>query len=206
MFFAFGGASVIERIEPLFHLEGDGLTFARSAFPVWVERGLPDYSLTLHSAGMSYWAALGHHLGFSGLAEFPAPQAEPFGHVGDDVRCDSTWFDRQTHCPVLLAEFERYEGKLDCPKLQAKVENLLLAHHRWQQSARYLVLAYWTKGLTDLPQHEELRHRFRTGLITRAMEDVPGSATGEILFFQFILREAPNGDWRLWQIRARGTA
>jgi len=197
---------VSEHIETLFYLKGDGLTFARSAFPVWVTRGLADYSLTLHSAGMSYWAALGHHLGFSGLAEFPAPPEGPFGHVGDDVRCDATWFNRDTHRPVLLAEFERYEGDLDGPKLQAKMDSLLLAHLRWGQTARFLVLAYWTKGLVDLPRHEELRQRFRTGLTTRAMEHVHGSATGEILFFQFILRETPEGRWRLWQIRARGTA
>ena len=194
-----------EPIEFLFHLGGDGLAFARGAFPVWVERGLPDYSLTLHSAGTSYWAALGHHLGFTGLAEFPAPPEGPFAHVGDDVRSDAAWFDRRTHRPVLLAEFERYEGEQDGPKLQAKVDSLLLAHHRWGQSARFLVLAYWTKGLVGLPRHEELRQRFRTGLTTRAMEQVHGSAAGEVLFFQFILRETPEGQWRLWQIRARGT-
>jgi hypothetical protein len=197
---------VSERTEALLHLGGDGLAFARSAFPVWVERGLPDYSLALHSAGMSYWAVLGHHLGFSGLAEFPAPPEGPFGQVGDDVRSDAVWLDPHTHRAVLLAEFERYEGGPDAPKLQAKVDSLLLAHHRWGQTARFLVLAYWTKSLVDLPRHEELRHRFRAGLTTRAMEQVPGAPTGEILFFQFILRQAPEGNWRLWQIRARGTA
>jgi hypothetical protein len=197
---------VSERTEDLFHLGDDGLAFARGAFPAWVQRGLPDYSLTLHSAGMSYWAALGRHLGFSGLAEFPAPPEGPFGHVGDDVRSDAVWLDPHTHRAVLLAEFERYEGEQDGPKLKAKVDSLLLAHHRWGQTARFLVLAYWTKGLVDVPRHEELRHRFRAGITTRAMEQVPGGAAGEVLFFQFIMREAPNANWRLWQIRARGTA
>jgi hypothetical protein len=186
--------------------EAAGLRYARRAFPLWTDRGLRDYGLTLHSAGVSYWAALGHHLGYSGMTELPAPPEGVYGQVAGDVRCDATWFDRQTGQPVLLAEFERYEGILDEAKLLAKVDNLLLAHHRWGQSGEALVLAYWTKGLADLPNHEQFRQRFREGFVTSAREPVLGSATGSLLFYQFILHEAPTGQWRLAQVQTRGTA
>jgi hypothetical protein len=186
--------------------EAAGLQYARRAFPLWTDRGLRDYGLTLHSAGVSYWVALGHHLGYSGMTELPAPPEGVYGQVADGVCCDATWFNRSTGRPVLLAEFERYEGVLDEAKLVAKVDNLLLAHHRWGQIAEALVLAYWTKGLAGLPNHEWLRQRFREGFVTPAREPVQGSATGALLFYQFILREAPAGLWRLGEVLERGTA
>jgi hypothetical protein len=197
---------VSEHLPALLQAAAAGLSFARHAFPLWTEHGLRDYQLTLHSVGVSYWVALGHHLGYCGVGELPAPPEGRYGRVGDDVRCDATWFDRASGRPVLLAEFERYDGSEDEPKLLGKVENLLLAHHRWGQSADTLVLAYWTRGLADLPSHDGLQERFRSGFRTPAMERVPGSACGTLLFYQFILGPRPRGRWRLRQIQARGAA
>jgi hypothetical protein len=105
---------------------------------------------------------------------------------------------------VLLAEFERYSGQIDESKLSAKVENLLLAHHRWGEKPECLVLAYWTKSLRDLPDHDSLAYRFRRGFQTSAMERVDGSSSGILLVYQFILREADPGCWRLDQVKERG--
>jgi hypothetical protein len=103
-----------------------------------------------------------------------------------------------------LAEFERYSGTADEGKLVSKVKNLLLAHHRWGAEAECIVLAYWTKSLRDLPNHELLVDTFRRGFPTSAMETVDGSSSGSLLFYQFILKDADPGVWRLDQVKERG--
>lgn len=176
---------------------------ARSLFPLWTSRGLPDG--TVHSAGISLLTALGQTLGYEAYCEMPAPRKGRYAHVGDDVRSDSAWFDRSTGCPLLLAEFERYSGQVDESGLLTKVKNLLLAHHRWGEIPECLVLAYWTKSLRDLPDHDVLGHTFRRGFQTRAMEPVDGSSRGALLVYQFILKKADPGCWRLDQVKERGT-
>lgn len=178
------------------------LQLARELFPLWVETGLRDYSCTIHSYGISFWSALGRVIGYEALGELPAPANGRYANVGDDVRSDSAWFDRVSGEPVLLVEFERYDGLVDEEKLIRKVDNLLLAHHRWGQPA-HVVLAYWTKGLCDSPDHGKLTARFKTGFQTSAMERVEGSSKGNLLMYQFLLRQSDSGRWRLWQIKQR---
>jgi hypothetical protein len=175
---------------------------ARESFPLWTSRGLPDG--TIHSAGISMLTTLGQALGYEAYCEMPAPRKGRYAYVGDDVRSDSAWFDRNTGGPVLLAEFERYSGQIDESGLLIKVKNLLLAHHRAGETAECLVLAYWTKSLRDLPDHDALAHVFRRGFQTRAMEPVDGSSSGALLIYQFIVREADPGCWRLDQVKERG--
>jgi len=175
---------------------------ARESFPLWTSRGLPDG--TIHSAGISMLTALGQGLGYEAYCEMPAPRKGRYAHVGEDVRSDSAWFDLNTGCPVLLAEFERYSGQIDESGLLIKVKNLLLAHHRWGEMAECLVLAYWTKSLRDLPDHDALARVFRRGFQTRAMEPVDGSSSGALLVYQFILKDADFGCWRLDQVKERG--
>jgi hypothetical protein len=190
------GARITEQVQ--------NLRLARELFPSWVETGFKDYSCTVHSYGISFWTALGQAMGYEAICELPAPSNGRYSAVGDDVRSDSAWFDRQSSEPILLVEFERYDGLADKDKLMGKVSNLLLAHHRWGQRAR-VVLAYWTKGLCDCPDHAMLANRFKCGYHTSAMERVEGSGIGTLLIYQFILRECEIGRWRLWQIRERGT-
>jgi hypothetical protein len=174
----------------------------RDSFPLWTSRGLPDG--TIHSAGVSMLTILGQALGYEAYCEMPAPRQGKYAYAGDDVRSDSAWFDRKTGCPVLLAEFERYSGQTYESELLTKVKNLLLAHHRWGEMSECLVLGYWTKSLRDLPDHDLLAHTFRRGFQTRALEPVDGASRGALLMYQFILKEAEPGYWRLDQVKERG--
>jgi len=106
-----GGGSVSDGLTGRLSTELLALQQARESFPLWTSRGLPDG--TIHSAGISMLTALGQALGYEAYCEIPAPRKGRYAHVGDDVRSDSGWFDRNTGCPVLLAEFERYSGQID---------------------------------------------------------------------------------------------
>jgi hypothetical protein len=175
---------------------------ARELFPLLTTAGLPDG--TVHSAGISLLTALGQTLGYEAYCEMPAPRKGRYAYVGDDVRSDSAWFDRGTARPALLAEFERYSGPTDEGGLMAKVKNLLLAHHRWGEMPECVVLAYWTKSLRDLPDHDALAAVYRRGFQTRAMEPVDGTPAGALSMYQFILKETDPGCWRLDQVKERG--
>jgi hypothetical protein len=180
------------------------LSVVRKHLSLWLDRGVADESCSLHSVGMSYWSVLGTVLGYEAISEMPAPHNGPYAFVGDDVRNDAAWFTVQQQEPVVLVEFERYGGPADQEKLVGKVDNLLLAHHRWGKRPRTLVLAYWTKGLATLPDHTMLRQRTRNGFITRARENVPGSLDCEVHFFQAVHQQTMDSAWRLSQIIERG--
>jgi hypothetical protein len=182
--------------------ELQGMKQARALFPSWTTRGLPDG--IVHSAGISLITAIGQILGYESYSEMPAPHIGRYAYVGDDVRSDSAWFDRSSGRAVLLAEFERYAGTVDEGKLMSKVENLLLAQHRWEETPACAVLAYWTKSLRDLPDHEVLVSQYRRGFQTRAMESVDGTSSSCLLICQFILRESDPGKWRLDLVKQRG--
>jgi len=66
--------------------EASTLSIARQHLSLWVERGLKDYSCTIHSTGTTYWNTMGAILGFDAITEMPAPQSGPYAFVGDDVR------------------------------------------------------------------------------------------------------------------------
>src|SRR5919109_625016 len=183
--------------------EARDLTIARAHLSLWVEKGLSDFSCTLHSTGMSYWNLMGTVLGYDAIGELPAPHDGPYAFVGDDVRSDSVWFEAISHQPHVLVEFERYTGKTDEIKLMGKVDNLLLAHHRWGQQPAVLVLSYWTKGLASLPDHAMLRRRVQHGFVTRAKEQVDGSVHCQVFFFQTVLQQTVEGRSRLSQVIER---
>lgn len=135
----------------------------------------------------------------------PAPKQGRYAHVGDDVRSDSVWFDSTTRYPLLIAEFERYNGFVDKTKLEGKVNNLLLAQHRWNETAELLMLAYWTKGLVSLPEHAKLEQIIKRGFETQAKERVRGCIKGKLVFFHFVMRAHRDGLLKLSQIIQRGT-
>ncbi len=84
----------------------------------------------------------------------------------NEIRSDAVWFDRITQAPIAITEFERYSGKEDNLKLEDKVKNLLLAHHRWSVKAELLILAYWIKKLTSPPQNSKLQQIIHQGFVT----------------------------------------
>ncbi len=120
--------------------EASDLSIARTRLSLWLDRGVADISCSLHSVGTSYWSLLGTVWGFDAVTEMPAPNDGPYAFVGDDVRSDSVWFAAQQPKPDVLVEFERYGGPADEGKLAGKVDNLLLAHHRWGKQPQTLVL------------------------------------------------------------------
>ena len=87
----------------------------------------------------------------------------------------------------------------------SKVENLLLGYWRWSQQPKLLVLAYWTKGLRNLPDHHAMRATIRSGFTTAAREKVPGTPAVGLRFFQFVFEELPLERWKLTRIIERGT-
>jgi hypothetical protein len=180
------------------------LKTASELMPILTDWGITDFSLSIHSLGMTYLTLLGNHLGYVGVAEVPTPKSGKYAHIGDDIRSDAVWYDRQTCVPILVAEFERYNGSTDQSKLEGKVKNLLIAQHRWGETVKYLVLAYWTKGLTSLPQHTNLQQIITRGFLTPAKELVIGTSTKQLLLLQFVMRENNNGLLYLSEIMMRG--
>ena len=109
---------VIDQIKD--KLTGD---FISDYFPMATTHGIPDRQVLLHSMGCSIWNKLGHELGFSAMVECPAPSG-----CGNEIRSDSAWFPLQCSTPVVLVEFERYDGSDgDKQKLDEKLSNLMEA-------------------------------------------------------------------------------
>jgi hypothetical protein len=140
------------------------------------------------------------------LAEMPAPHFGEAAWKGQDVISDSAWFRRDSERPEVLVEFERYSDEMDAAKLAGKVQNLVLGHWRWAESPRLLVLAYWSKGLRNLPDHQKLRSIVRDGFQTIARESVKGCRNARIVFVQFLFDEAPGNRWKLARVLERGVA
>ncbi len=204
MYYAFGGDQMALSVVEAIRKETSELSLAKRHLGLWTDRGVADTSCALHSIGMTYWNLMGTIAGFDAIAEMPAPAEGVFGFVGDDVRNDSVWFPSGLDLPTVLVEFERYSGQTDEGKLAGKVSSLLLSYHRWQNSPKTLILAYWTKGLAALPDHGALRQRLKLGFETSAKERVSGASDADILFFQFVLQSTDDTRWRLTQVIERG--
>lgn len=185
--------------------ELQNLQMARAILPIWTDWGVQDEGVSIHSLGVTFLTTLGHRLNHIAVNEMPAPKQGRYAHVGDDVRSDSVWFDRTRQFPLLIAEFERYSGSSDKTKLEGKVKNLLLAQHRWNKAAEFLVLAYWTKGLLSLPEHANLQQIVKGGFETSARERVFGCTKGKLVFIQFVMREKQGNLLYLSDIIQRGT-
>jgi hypothetical protein len=184
--------------------EPEQLKIAANLFPQAVSRGLPDFSCNIHSLGCSYWTALGQHAGFSAICEMPAPNVGVAALKGDNVISDSAWFAKTMDHPDVLVEFERYSDLVDGEKFISKVQNLLLGYWRWSEQPQLLVLAYWTKGLRNSPDHRAMREIIRNGFTTAARETIPGTRTVGIRFFQFVFEQLPPDRWKLLRIIERG--
>jgi hypothetical protein len=204
MFYEFGGDQMAQSVVEAIRQETNELSLAKQHLGIWTDRGIADTSCALHSIGNSYWNLMGTMCGFDAITEMPAPVDGVYGVVGDEVRNDSAWFSRGSNYPSVIVEFERYSGQLDEGKLTGKVNSLLLAHHRWRTVPKTLILAYWTKGLAALPDHDAMRQRAKQGFVTSAKERVTGAADAAVLFFQFVLQSADETRWRLAQVIERG--
>ena len=160
---------------------------ARRLMPIWTDWGLENSGLSVHSTGTSLLTILGSHLGCVAVAELPAPSRGEYAYAGNEVRSDCVWFDKETRNPLMIAEFERYSGSAaDKMKLEGKMQNLLMAQHRWGDESRQLVLAYWTIGLVSVPDHSSLREIVANGFTGLERNRIFGSIA-RVRFFQFVL-------------------
>jgi hypothetical protein len=180
------------------------LEIARQLLPIWTDWGILDEGVSIHSLGVSYLTHLGQYLGYVSIAEFPVSRQGDYANIGDDIRPDSIWFDRQTQTPFLIAEFERYGGIDDRAKLESKVANLLLAHHRLGETAQFLVLAYWTPGLASLPNRDRFYQILQHGFETSSRQRVKGSQSANLLCIQFLHQKQSDQMYRLAKIIQRG--
>jgi len=178
------------------------LELAQRILPIWTDWGVEDTGVSIHSLGLSYLTHAGKELGFCAVTEIPAPRQGNYKHITADVRSDSAWFDFASQRVELLAEFERFDGKQK--DLSAKVENLLLAQHRWQNPATILLMAYWTEGLVGLPDHACLRKIVTQGYKTQLREEVAGGIGSCLCFLQFIVQRGKDNLFRLSKIVVRG--
>jgi hypothetical protein len=178
--------------------------FVEHSFPMMSDWGIKDEDTLIHSLGCSYWMELGHHLGYCGVVEVPAPLTYAI-RSNHDVRSDAVWFDKKTQKPNLVVEFERYSGtNSDQIKLTDKVKNLLLAHRRWKLEPDFVVLAYWTNGLKTLPDHQGLKTLFEQGFKLANGEVVEGCNSKQLLLFNFVFQSDKQGTHRLVDVVKRG--
>jgi hypothetical protein len=180
------------------------LEIARQLLPIWTNWGVMDESVSIHSLGISYLTHLGQYLGYVSISEFPVARQGDYANIGDDVRPDSIWLDHTTQNPFLIAEFERYSGIDDQAKLESKVANLLLAHHRLGETAKFLVLAYWTQGLASLPDHARFYQVLQQGFETSTRQKVKGTNRANLLLFQFLHQKQSDQRYCLVKILQRG--
>jgi len=134
--------------------------FIEQSFPVWTKHGVKDEDVFIHSIGCSVWNTLGHELGYMAIVEGPAPAAS-----GNDIRYDSVWIDKVNNEPLVLIEFERYDGTpKGKSKLVEKLINLMEAALRWEDKPVLLVLSAWSPGLVSAPDFDELESIFIKGV------------------------------------------
>ena len=182
------------------------LELARSLLPAWSSVGFRDFGCTIHSVGCSFFNALGERLGYQAISELPIEQRGDYAFVGNNVRCDSAWFTKESFKLTALVEFERYVGATDINDLVAKVENLALACHRSACPPLVSILAYWTKNSQLLPDHEHLRSIFRSGFETADRQRVPGVRDSRLRIYQLVHEAVDHSDrWRLWRVKERTT-
>lgn len=144
--------------------------FLNRTVPALVEWGVKDEAVMVHSLGVSAWNTLGHELNFQAVAECPAPPG-----IGDVIRSDSVWFDKENHKPAVLIEFERYDGTIHSKnKLRDKVANLVEASFRWQAESALIILVAWNTDIVSAPDFQGLCLQIKQGSKNNTGYVVPG--------------------------------
>lgn len=173
------------------------LEYIESSYPMLSNWGVRDQDVMVHSLGCSVWNELGTHLGYMAVTECPAPKTH-----GDDIRPDSTWFNRDKRNPEVLIEFERFDGaNRGQSKLDEKLSNLLEASMRWGNTPSVLILSAWSKDVTSAPNKTEFIKKARQGFKTSKGAHVPPLLNTKVLFSRFIFDLKRDGTLLLNQVR-----
>lgn len=171
-------------------LEGN---FIDEAFPVMRKHGLRDEDVFVHSVGCSVWNTLGHELGYTAVVEGPAPVAS-----GNDIRSDSVWFEKLSHIPLVLIEFERYDGtNSGRTKLVAKLTNLMEAAMRWGNQPKLLVLSAWSPGLVSAPDFTYLENLFISGVRNSKGTYIPKPVGCDLLLHRMVFEQEVDSKLRI---------
>ncbi|RLA54492.1 MAG: hypothetical protein DRR42_01545 [Gammaproteobacteria bacterium] len=187
---------MIDRSQLQTVLESD---FLERSFPVFNSPGIKDEDVMIHSLGCSVWNTLGHELGFMAVVEGPAPIAS-----GNDIRSDSVWFDKADNTPLVLIEFERYDGTdRGYGKLEEKLGNLMEASMRWGDQPTLLVLSAWSPGLVSAPDFERLELMFRRGFSNSKGAKIPAPTNCQLLLHRLVLSESHTGLLQLQRMNFR---
>ncbi|MBT2989950.1 MAG: hypothetical protein KME65_13430 [Candidatus Thiodiazotropha sp. (ex Ctena orbiculata)] len=163
------------------------LEFARQAFPMLIDWGVEDFSITVHSLGCNYLSALGRELGFWAISEYPV--RVPREGAAHSVRPDVAWWARKSGELALLGEFERFVPRMP-GKLAEKARNLLQAHHTLGEQPRILLLVGWALAGTDIGSLDEVRAVVHNGFRPPDAPAVPALGQDSV----FILAIAVFGD------------
>ena len=170
--------------------------FLQKTIPALSTWGVKDEDVMIHSLGVSAWNTLGHQLGYQAVAECPAP----FG-VGDDIRSDSTWFDKNSQQPSVFIEFERYDGSLKSKqKLKDKLANLMEATYRWKQDSALMILVAWNRDIVSPPDTKDMIQQVRQGFKNRKGIKIPGVHPRNFLLCRFMLEAMSTGNLKLQTI------
>ncbi|QTA78696.1 Uncharacterized protein dnl_09260 [Desulfonema limicola] len=171
--------------------------FVDQYFPVLTQWGVSDEDVLVHSLGCSLWSALGHEMEFMAVTEYPIPCA-----VGNDIRSDTVWISRDTRKPVVVLEFERYDGSMrGNRKLEIKLSNLMEAAQRLNDTPEILVLSAWSQGVVRAPDMDMIRNTFRQGVKNSKGVFIPGVENAGFLFCRFIFDRGRDNLLRLQQIK-----
>jgi len=177
--------------------EMSSLGFVSKTYPMLTDWGVRDEAVLVHSLGCSVWNTLGQELGFMALTECPVPMTH-----GADIRADSTWFDLELRKPMVLIEFERFDGTArGQQKLDEKMCNLLEASMRWKNSPSVLILSAWNEGVVSAPDTEKLLGRCRNGFKSSAGLQVAPLHNVTVIFNRFVFTVESNGGLVLKQTR-----
>jgi hypothetical protein len=179
--------NTIQKADQFLRAEFGSLSFARTTFPMLTTWGVADFSLTIHSLGCNYLAAMGREAGFWAMSEYPVRVAS--ASARNSVVPDVAWWEKSTGDAILLGEFERTEPRRPV-KLVEKAKNLLQAHQSLGERPRLLLLVGWALAGTDLGDLGKVRAIMASGFRTADGTPVQGLEQES----KFLLATAVFGD------------
>lgn len=153
--------------------------------PILFGAGIVDSAV--HAAGVSYLLSLGLECELPAIAEYPITvhSTDPWKRLGR-IWPDSTWFHPQTHKPVVVFEFERFE-KGDENKIREKVENLALSYHQSRANVELCVFIYWLRSSSAPMTVNHLFETFSNGFSRKGIRVPPPSC--KLLVYKMVMRQ-----------------
>jgi hypothetical protein len=170
------------------------LDFARDLFPMLTDWGVRDESVSVHSLGFNYLAALGRRLGFWAATEYPIRVGRTF------IRPDVVWWSRPEGKVSLIGEFERFECGQQS-RLVDKAKNLLLSYQALDGAPDVLLLVPWTLAGTNLGENHAARAIAYEGFRADDGRLVEGLGTNATFVLAHAIFGQSAGQYRLLEVQ-----